>query len=432
MWMNKKLKNTISLLFTALFLFVSVVIPAFGTDTDDQIAALRDKKNQLQSQIKDAESQIDQLRNDINKKQEYADTLSSQIADIQSQIDVLDQSIDAIQSRIDKLLVTIQEKDNEIAALNKQISDAEDEIQACQDEIDATFERLKSRLRSLYINGSLSELELLLSSDDFSTYLTSIQLMDSMAKHDDKLIRSIEADIKNLEELQKTIEANKVKVEASLVELENAKADLEAGRAEIEEDKAVVKASQDEIRAKWDDVQAIIDDLDSQSKAYKSLKNTYEKQMNEAADEIDALIRAQHSSGGASQGNGEVSAGGFVWPVQGGGVYTTTEYGQGGHGGLDITKNGASQLTTPIYAVADGTVITCEWHWSYGNYIVIDHGNGLTTLYAHCNSTNVSAGERVSQNQQIGIVGNTGNSFGAHCHFEVRVNGYRRNPRNYL
>lgn len=429
---NKILKNLLCVLLTVLFIFTSVVIPAFGTDTDDQIQALRDKRKQLQSQIENAEAQINSLKSDMDKKQEYADTLSSQIADIQSQIDVLDQSISAVQVNIDKLLVVIQEKDNEILALNKQIADAEEEIKKSEDEIQKTYDSLKLRLRSLYVNGYLSELEVLLSSDDFSTYLTSIQLMDSMAKHDDKLIKSINDDIKKLEELQKKIEEDKVKVEASKVEVENSKADLEANRAEIEEDKAVVKASQDEIRSKWNDVQAIINELDSQSEAYQSLKKTYERQMNEAADEIDALIRAQQNSGGASVGDGSVSAGGFVWPVQGSGVYTTTEYGQGGHGGLDITKNGASQLTTPVYAVADGTVITCEYHWSYGNYIVIDHGNGLTTLYAHCNSTNVSVGQSVSQNQQIGIVGNTGNSFGAHCHFEVRVNGYRRNPRNYL
>lgn len=432
MWTNKISKASFAVFLSVALLFVSVCLPVYGTDTDDQIQALRDKSEELQAQIDAAEDEIAALRSDMGQKQEYADELSGQIENLQAQIDVLDQSIDAVQVKIDQLLVDIQEKNNTIAALEQQNAEAQAEIERCEQEIEETYDRLKERLRSLYMNGTLSELELLMSATDFSTYLTTLQLMESMAAHDDALIKSIEEDILNLQELQETLRANQQKVEESKVELEAAKADLEASQAEIEEDKAVVQQAQNQIQSKWDEVQAVISDLDSQSEAYQSLKESYERQLNEAADEIDALIRAQANSGAASWGDGSVSEGGFVWPVQGGGVYTTTEYGQGGHGGLDITCHGASQLTTPIYAAASGTVITATWHSSYGNYIVIDHGNGLTTLYAHCNSISVSVGESVSQNQQIGIVGNTGYSFGAHCHFEVRINGSRTNPRNYL
>lgn len=432
MWTNKISKASFAVFLSVTLLFVSVCLPVYGTDTDDQIQALRDKSEELQAQIDAAEDEIAALRSDMSQKQEYADELSGQIENLQAQIDVLDQSIDAVQVKIDQLLVDIQEKNNTIAALEQQNAEAQAEIERCEQEIEETYDRLKERLRSLYMNGTLSELELLMSATDFSTYLTTLQLMESMAAHDDALIKSIEEDILNLQELQETLRANQQKVEESKVELEAAKSDLEASQAEIEEDKAVVQQAQNQIQSKWDEVQAVISDLDSQSEAYQSLKESYERQLNEAADEIDALIRAQANSGAASWGDGSVSEGGFVWPVQGGGVYTTTEYGQGGHGGLDITCHGASQLTTPIYAAASGTVITATWHSSYGNYIVIDHGNGLTTLYAHCNSISVSVGESVSQNQQIGIVGNTGYSFGAHCHFEVRINGSRTNPRNYL
>ena len=431
-WKNKICRNILCAVLTAALLFGSAVFPAFGTDTDEQIDALRDKSEELQAQIDAAEQEIEAIRSDMSKRQEYADELSGQIEDLQAQIDVLDQSIDAVQVKIDEKLVEIEEKNNTILALEKQNAEAQAQIDTCEEQIEQTYDSLKGRLRSLYMNGTLSELELLLSSTNFSTYLTTLQLMESMAAHDDELIKSIESDIVRLQELQKTLEANRLKVEQSKVELEAAKADYEASQAEIEEDKAVVKSSQDMIQSKWDEVQSVIADLDSQSEAYQSLKESYERQLNEAADEIDALIRAQANSGAASWGDGSVSSGGFVWPVQGSGVYTTTEYGEGGHGGLDITCHGASQLTTPIYAAASGTVLTATWHSSYGNYIVIDHGNGLTTLYAHCNSISVSPGEHVEQNQQIGIVGNTGYSFGAHCHFEVRINGSRTNPRNYL
>lgn len=429
--MNKK-KGFISILLCMVILFLLVVFPASGASTDEQIQALRDKSKELQEQIDEAEEKMQEISEDIAQRQSYADELSTQIADLQSQIDVLNQSIDAIQVKIDELLVQIEQKNNEIEELDRQNNKAEAEKNSCEEQIKNTYEQLKERLRSLYMNGSLSELELLLSSDNFTAYLSSIQLMESMAEHDNALIHSIENDIENIQKLQETIAANKQKLEQAKVDLQQAKSDQEAAQNEIEEDKAVIKTAKDTIQGKFDEVKSVIEDLDEQNAAYQSLKDSYTKEMNEAAEEIDALIRAQANAGSASVGSGQVSGAGFVWPVQSSGVYTTTEYGQGGHGGLDITCNGASQLNKPIYAVADGVVIIAESHWSYGNYIVIDHGDGLSTLYAHCNSINVSVGEQVSQNQQIGIIGNTGNSFGAHCHFEVRINGSRTNPRNYL
>ncbi|MBR1811593.1 MAG: peptidoglycan DD-metalloendopeptidase family protein [Clostridia bacterium] len=122
----------------------------------------------------------------------------------------------------------------------------------------------------------------------------------------------------------------------------------------------------------------------------------------------------------------------LLWPVQDDSRYTTTEYGQNGHGGLDITCSGASQMDKQIVAAADGVVTAVAWHWSYGNYVVIDHGNGLSTMYAHCHSVAVAVEQTVAQGQPIGIIGNSGYAFGAHVHFEVHVNGVRQNPRNYL
>lgn len=430
--LKNKRKSILCALLGVVLLFSCVAFPASGASTEEQIEALRERNKELQAQIDEAEQKMAQISEDINQRQTYADELSTQISGLQAQIDVLNQSIDAIQVKIDELLVQIEQKNREIEELDRQRIEAQEQINDCEKQIEETYDRLKSRLRSLYINGSLSELELLLSSDNFSAYLSSMQLMESMAEHDDALIKSIESDIQTLQKLQETIAVNKQKVEEAKVVLQQSKSDREAAQSEIEEDRAVIANAKAEIQAKWDDVKAVIADLDAQNDAYQSLKESYEREMNEASEEIDALIRAQMNSGQASTGSGQPSGAGLVWPVQSGSVYTTTEYGQGGHGGLDITCNGASNLTTPIYAAASGVVIVAEWHYSYGNYIVIDHGDGLSTLYAHCNSISVSVGEHVSQNQQIGIVGNTGNSFGAHCHFEVRVNGSRTNPRNYL
>ncbi len=430
--MSKKLPAAIAAACAAAILLGSLIFPASGATTNEKIAALREKNKQLQSEIDAAEEKMASLKSDINQRKEYAAELSGQITDLQSQIDVLDQSIDAIQSKIDVLLVDIEEKSNLITALEGQVAEAQAEIDDCNRRIEETYEHLKERIRSIYINGSTSSLQLLLSSSDFTAYLESLELMDSMAKHDDALIKSIEADIAALHDLQTQLEASKQKEEEAKVALEEAKSDLEASRAEVEEDKAVVAANKKAVKDKWDDVQAVISSLDEKSAEYQALVNAYTRQMNEATAEIDRLLAAQVQAGRLSSGSGKVSGAGFIWPTPYSNIFTTTEYGQHNHGGLDINVVGDENYDKAAVSVASGTVVTATWHYSYGNYVVVDHGDGLSTLYAHLYRIDVSSGQHVSQGQQVGIIGNTGHSFGAHLHFEVRVNGSRRNPRNYL
>lgn len=430
--MTKKAIAVVSALLAAALLTGCLIFPATGATTNEKIAALREKNKQLQSEIDNAEEQMKALKSDISQRKAYAEQLSGQITDLQSQIDVLDQSIDAIQSKIDVLMVDIEEKTNLITALEGQVADAQVEIDDCNRRIEETYEHLKQRMRSIYINGSVSSLELLFSSSDFTAYLESLELMDSMAKHDDALIKSIQADIAALHDLQTQLEASKQKEEEARVALEEAKSDLEASRAEVEENKAVVAANKQAVKDKWDDVQQVISSLDEKSAEYQALVNAYTRQMNEATAEIDKLLAAQVQAGRLSTGTGAVSGAGFIWPTPYSNIFTTTEFGHNGHGGLDINVVGDENYDKAAVSVASGTVVTATYHYSYGNYVVVDHGNGLSTLYAHLYRIDVSSGQSVSQGQQVGIIGNTGNSFGAHLHFEVRVNGARRNPRNYL
>ncbi len=129
----------------------------------------------------------------------------------------------------------------------------------------------------------------------------------------------------------------------------------------------------------------------------------------------------------SSTGSGTIS-GNFIWPVGGNGGRISCYYGSGGHRGLDI----AASYGTPVLASASGRVVVSGWYYSYGKCVVIDHGNGVRTLYGHNSSLNVSVGQYVSQGQQIAGVGSTGYSTGNHCHFEVQINGGNRNPLNYI
>ena len=423
--MNKK----ILLKFTAGLLSVvavasSAIMPTAET-TEEKKAALQEKISALNDQIAANQEQIDKLAEQIGEKEEYAAELNAQIEALQSQIDVLDQQISLLQASIDTLNAEIKEKSDKIIVLEEQIAETEAEIEECEAEIEKDYDILKSRIRSLYVNGQMNELEVFFESTDFASFLINLELIDSISKHDTAIINDIKSEVESLAVKKASIEESKAAVEEAKALLEEEKAEVEVAKNELDENEAILESSKNQIEANWDAVNSVIAELDQESDAYKALNEKAEKEKEEFAAQIDALVSQRGSTG-----TGESSSG-FVWPLQYSGVYISCHYGQySGHGGTDITM--PSAMGKDIQAVAAGTVIIAGWHWSYGNYIVIDHGNGLSTYYAHCSALYVSVGQSVSQGEVIGAVGSTGNSTGPHLHFEVRVNGSRRNPENYL
>ena len=221
--------------------------------------------------------------------------------------------------------------------------------------------------------------------------------------------------------MQKKIEADKASLEQSRTEQEEAKAEEEAAKAELQSLKKDVEKTLAEIQDKEEEVK----------KAEQELQN--------AAAKMDAEIRrkeAQLAAQLAAANNPIVSESGFQWPLPGryrlsslfaGRVHPITgKYHH--HTGIDIPAPGG----TPILAAKSGVVLTSERGSSYGNYVVISHGGGQTTLYAHMSSRAVSEGQTVKQGQTIGYVGSTGSSTGNHLHLEVRINGTRKDPQAYF
>jgi murein DD-endopeptidase MepM/ murein hydrolase activator NlpD len=148
----------------------------------------------------------------------------------------------------------------------------------------------------------------------------------------------------------------------------------------------------------------------------------------ESASLAAEIREAQAQAAASSTGSGTPSASGFIWPVNGVVVSGFGWRGSRMHEGIDISASSG----TPIWAAAAGTVIWSGWRGGYGNAVVVDHGNGLATLYAHSSSLLVSVGQSVGQGETVALVGTTGNSSGPHLHFEVRVNGTAVDPLNYL
>lgn len=351
------------------------------------------------------------------------------IADIEDKTASNQEYLDALEKELSLSEQKLQQTQSEISSLNDQITQTEEQIAHQQEKIDATYAQLAKRLRSMYMNGQTSPLEMLFSSADYSTFLMSLELVSRTSAYDSEMIDSFKALIDEQNKQKESLTAQK--------------ADLETQRAQEEQEQA-------DMQTKVDRQRELLDELDADSAQAVAIRQELEDQM----DAYEEQIRQQAASG--SQGDGTISGGGssggssstdiegadFAWPLMdvayGNGAYISSDYGPrtdpytGFHKGLDITCGGAQGKR--ICAAEAGTVIVAAYGWNggYGNYVIIDHGNGLSTLYGHCESLSVSVGQQVSRGEFIANVGNTGNSFGPHCHFEVRINGSHTNPWPYL
>ena len=295
---------------------------------------------------------------------------------------------------------------------------------------------MAQRLVAMYKTGETSYLDFLLSSSSLSDFISSYYLISQVAEYDTKMLEQ-------LQEHKEKIKAEKTKLENSKKELDNSKTTLASKQKALEvakknKEQQAEKLSKDEKKAqeKLEELQETNDDLDKEIKKAQAAI--------EAARKAAEAKKAQEAANGSTAPSSSTtqSSSGFIWPVMTKYNVTTRWYYSSGalHGAVDFSGSGISG--TPIYAVADGYVVTSTAairngkYVSYGNYILIAHYNGLYTLYAHCSSRAVSAGQTVSQGQVIGYVGSTGNSTGPHLHFEVRTgNGSysnRVNPLNYL
>lgn len=419
---------------------VMTVAGAFIWNVSEASAtSVQDKKDQISSyeeKIKAAESKVSSLKGDMSKTKDYITELDAQISDYEAQIQLLQSDIDAYQKDIDALQADINQKNAQIKELNEKIEANTKEIENLKAEIEKQKDELKTQVRNIYMSGETSSLEVLLCSKDFSDFLIKQQYVSSLADYEQSLIDSINATVKQIHELNEQIEDQTAKIET-------ARAEVAKQQSEVKDKQAVVKGQQAEVDSKQAIVESKRNDANSQLNALAASKDKYQSSIEQYEKDIKALeaqIQKELANRG-STGSGSLTGGGKLqWPLHYSGCYISS--GMVGrtnpvtgrsetHGGIDICVSGGS-YGKAISAAAAGTVITASYHYSYGNYVMIDHGNGLATLYAHCSSLAVGAGQSVSAGQTIAYVGDTGYVSGPHLHFEVRVNGQRTNPLGYV
>ena len=369
----------------------------------NEITDLQNQQASNEEKLQDAENQKEQVTQEKSDVQQQVDELNSQIADYENQIGNLEYKIND---------------------LNTQIADAENKINEKQENYDKQQELLEKRLVVTYESGETTFLDVLFSSKSLTDLISNYYMISEIAEADMKLMENIETEKKEIEEAKTNLEKNKQELDNSKAEKESMSQQLQV--AKNEKSQYVSQLSQEE-----QDLQEEIDQLTQDNQKIlndiRVAQERYKKQLEELANKNNnsgGSSSSGSSSSGGSSTSGTSNPGGFIRPVNGGTVTCNGRYSSGKfHGAIDYGVN----VGTLVYAAADGVVLTTNnLTTSYGTYVVIQHANGLQTWYAHGTpgSICVSPGQSVSQGQMIMKSGNSGNSSGAHLHFEVRKAPY--------
>lgn len=347
-------------------------------------ASTQDKLNEAKNNLKDIQSQIS-----ANEK-EQKNTLS--------QINNLDNSINTTERQIDGI-------ENEIEDLEESIIIAEENIKYSQEQYDKKYDLRKNRMIAYYKNGNVSLQDLVNDAEDQTEKMYMERIIEKIVSYDTSIMDELQTEKQQLEE-------QKTKLEEDSKRCANLKEELEVKLADL--NKTV------EIRTQY---------LSKLEKDHDAL----EKAEDETKAEADRLTK-ELAAKASNSSNSKYTGGKMTWPLPG--HYTiTSQFGNRLHPILKVYKlhtgvdiAGAGCNGDPVVAAAAGTVIKSTYSTAYGNYIVIDHGGGITTLYAHSSKLLVKAGDKVSAGQEIMKVGTTGYSTGPHLHFEVRKDGKYLNP----
>jgi len=367
-----------------------------------------------QAQDEDLTNQLSniqqQMTNEANKKSEAEKTIGT-----------VYEQLHAIQRDLDTATAELKQVQAERIQLDKDITKTEAELKEAQARLQSREKVFYKRVRDIYINGRLSYLDVVVGSKDFSDFANRMEMLKRILQSDMDLINTIKTEREDI--------ASK-------------KAKLEEDRAKVLELEKVAQEKQNLINQKKAERQAVLEramnDRDTAERAYNELmasSASITAMLQQRAAERAAAAAAAASQGGGGggatwvQGSGQLAApvvapitSDFGWRIHP--IYGTRRL----HAGTDFGVDEG----TPVHAADGGVVVEAGWVSGYGYTVIIDHGNGMSTLYAHNSEVAVSPGQTVSKGQVVSYSGNTGGSTGPHLHFEVRINGEPTDPMGYL
>lgn len=355
----------------------------------------------------------------IDEAQKKADELQSQKSAAQAEKDTLAAKLNSIIDQMNKT-------QEELSAKETEISTAEEELVQAKVDEDDQYNSMKKRIKFMYEGGNTKFLEILMSSSNIGDLLNKAEYVSKLSSYDRDMLVAFQETVKAVEEKE-------AKLKDEYEKLNTLQTSLVSQQTEAQTLISSKEAQIAEIQNQITDNANLLADLKAKAEAAKRLQEEQAAAAAAAAAAAKKNNSGSSSSRPASSGNVVSGSGYFTHPSPGM-TYQSSYFGEvrsfdsRPHKGNDY----AAPTGTPTYAAAAGTVITAGWSNSAGNWVVISHGNGLVTKYMHHSSICVSAGQRVAKGQQIGYVGSTGYSTGAHLHFQVELNGTPVNPNNYM
>ncbi len=379
--MNKRL--------LALVLAFVTSVSATGVYAAKSVSQLKEELSQNQKNAEKTQKEIKAKQQEQNEQKKKKNAIDLEIASLQD-------DIDTIQSVID-------EKNAEIDAKNA-------EIEVIDESLKKTDKQLKKRMKIMYESGTTSYLEMIFSAKGLSDLFTRLSIIESIVKHDNKIIEDYQMQIDQIAAAKEIIETEK---------------------NEQVEAREILEGKRSQIKAKQQEQQQLIDALSKDINELKKQEAEMEAAERQIQAQINAALGKSDQKSVTYTGNGK-----FILPLA---SYTRISSPFGYrihpitgtrklHSGIDYAAPGG----TAIFAAEDGVVLTSGWINGYGYTVTINHGSGYVTLYAHCSTLIAKAGQKVTKGQTIARVGSTGNSTGNHLHFEVKVNGVAQNPANFL
>ena len=385
-----------------------------------------------ESNLSEAQQEKKTLENDLQKAKEGSKE------DIQSEVEKLDKQLNEISGKV-------KEFESRLSKKRQEIADTESALNKAKEQEKKQYRNMKKRIQFMYENGQTSYVEMLLSADSFTDFLNAVEYITQISQYDRKMLKEYQNMQVTIADTQKTLETDY--------------ASLQSLQAKVQEEKQAVAALESAKKGELNDVADDLTDAQTVAKAYeaeiqaqneviaqiqaaqkRAAEQQAAQQQAQAAEENQGATDAAGENQNTAQnttpsGNGQ-STGSMMWPCPSS-KRVTSDYGprtsptngaSSNHKGIDI----GAAYGADIVAADGGTVLVATYSSSGGNYVIIDHGGGLCTVYMHASSLTVSAGQTVSKGQVIAKVGSTGISTGNHLHFGVTLNGVYVSPWGYV
>ena len=359
-----------------------------------------------QAELDDVKQRMQQMEERRAEARREAEAASSQLEDVAVRLTELQRESNALQAENERLQLSIDDNRSKLAAK--------------QAELDERVQIYRGRLRDIYINGQVNYLDVLLGANSFSDFASRMYLLQKIISSDVELLTSIQQATAEIQSRQEALDAEQKELLHTKSVLDNKKESVEKAREERAYLLYKAQEKEQESLAEWDRLLVVSENITAM------LQRLEASGINADTPEPEPETPAVEQQATSSRP--------FIWPCHGPitsyfgwrthPIFGTTKY----HSGMDIGVD----YGTPILAAGAGTVIYSGWLGGYGYAVMVDHGNGLVTLYAHNQELNVYEGQQVGQGDVLAYAGATGYATGPHCHFEVRIHGEVTEPLDYL